>query len=114
MPVPQAKFLKLPYMETGHGMHPFDSSRAVIVGDQMERPKPEPEIFFAAEERALSDCIVIGDDVWGLLLAVGGQRHGAARRSLGLIRILAGGGGHRVPKPEQLPKRLQEIGNRTE
>ena len=87
----------------------------VITADDVERAKPEPDVFLAAAERigvALSDSIVVGDSVWDLL---------GARRAKALgVGLLCGGSGaaeltqagaYRVYKhPADLLDHLAEIG----
>jgi beta-phosphoglucomutase-like phosphatase (HAD superfamily) len=60
----------------------------VVTRDQVERAKPDPDLFLAAAGRlgvSLTGCFVVGDSVWDLLAA---QRAGA----LG-IGLLSGGYG---------------------
>lgn len=87
----------------------------VVTADDVDRAKPEPDVFLAAARRLdmrLSDCIVIGDSVWDLL---------GARRAKALgVGLLCGGygnaeltqaGAYRVYKhPDDLLDHLSEIG----
>jgi HAD superfamily hydrolase (TIGR01549 family) len=87
----------------------------VITGDDVDKAKPHPDVFFAAATRlgmALCDCIVVGDSTWDLL---------AARRAKALgIGLLCGGygeaelvqaGAYRVYKnPADLLDHIGEIG----
>jgi HAD superfamily hydrolase (TIGR01509 family) len=60
----------------------------VITRDQVERAKPDPDLFLAAAQRPgveISNSVVVGDSVWDLL---------AARRVNALgIGLLSGGYG---------------------
>src|SRR5262249_29532348 len=59
---------------------------AIITRDQVERAKPDPDLFLAAAGRLGADIetsVVVGDSVWDLL---------AARRARGLgVGLLSGG-----------------------
>ena len=90
----------------------------VITRDQVERAKPDPDLFLAGAHRLgveISDSVVVGDSVWDLL---------AARRVNALgIGLLSGGygtdeleraGAYRVYEdPEGLLRHLDEVGVRT-
>jgi HAD superfamily hydrolase (TIGR01509 family) len=91
-------------------------SRApVVTADDVDRAKPEPDVFLVAARRlgmALGDCIVVGDSVWDLL---------GARRAKALgVGLLCGGSGeaelaqagaYRVYEhPADLLDHLAEIG----
>jgi HAD superfamily hydrolase (TIGR01509 family) len=89
----------------------------VVTRDQVERAKPDPDLFLAAAERLgadVADSIVVGDSVWDLLAA---QR----ARALG-IGLLSGGygreeleraGAYRVyDDPADLLLHLDEVGVR--
>jgi HAD superfamily hydrolase (TIGR01549 family) len=90
----------------------------VITRDQVERAKPDPDLFLAAAEQlsiGIEDCVVVGDSVWDLL---------AARRVRALgIGLLSGGygrheleraGAYRVYEdPADLLRHLDEVGVRT-
>ncbi|HET8577062.1 MAG TPA: HAD family hydrolase [Methylomirabilota bacterium] len=90
----------------------------VITRDQVERAKPDPDLFLAAAERLgveISASIVVGDSVWDLL---------AARRARALgVGLLSGGygleeleraGAYRVYQdPADLLRHLDEVGVRT-
>lgn len=90
----------------------------VITRDQVERAKPDPDLFLAAAERlgiGISDSVVVGDSVWDLL---------AARRVNALgVGLLSGGygtdeleraGAYRVYEdPADLLRHLDEVGVRT-
>jgi HAD superfamily hydrolase (TIGR01509 family) len=89
----------------------------VITRDQVDRAKPDPDLFLAAAERLsvdISDSIVVGDSVWDLL---------AARRARALgVGLLSGGygqdelqsaGAYRVYQdPADLLNHLDEVGIR--
>jgi HAD superfamily hydrolase (TIGR01509 family) len=93
------------------------SSVPVITRDQVERAKPDPDLFLAAAEKLgvdIGSSIVVGDSVWDLLAA---QR----ARALG-VGLLSGGygqdeleraGAYRVYQdPSDLLKHLDELGVR--
>ena len=94
-----------------------ESSVPIITRDQVERAKPDPDLFLAAAERLglpISDAIVVGDSVWDLL---------AARRARALgVGLLSGGygfdelqnaGAYRVYlDPADLMDHLDEVGVR--
>lgn len=89
----------------------------VITRDQVERAKPDPDLFLAAAEAlgaAIESSVVVGDSIWDLL---------AARRARALgVGLLSGGygreelekaGAYRVyDDPEDLARHLDEIGVR--
>lgn len=89
----------------------------VITRDQVERAKPDPDLFLAAAERLgvpISESVVVGDSVWDLL---------AARRARALgVGVLSGGygqdelesaGAYRVYQdPADLLRHVDEIGVR--
>lgn len=89
----------------------------VVTRDQVERAKPDPDLFLAAAERLGADVersVVIGDSVWDLL---------AARRARALgVGVLSGGygreeleraGAYRVYEdPADLLVHLDELGVR--
>ena len=89
----------------------------IITRDQVERAKPDPDLFLAAAERLNVDIrqsVVVGDSVWDLLAA---QR----ARTLG-IGLLSGGygedelersGAYRVfEDPADMLKHIDEVGGR--
>ena len=90
----------------------------IVTRDQVERAKPDPDLFLAAAAKLsvdIQDCIVVGDSVWDLL---------AARRARALgIGLLSGGygreeleraGAYRVYEdPLDLLRHLDELGIRT-
>jgi HAD superfamily hydrolase (TIGR01509 family) len=90
----------------------------VITRDQVERAKPDPDLFLAAAARLgvdISAAVVVGDSVWDLL---------AARRARALgVGLLSGGygqeeleraGAYRVYQdPADLLRHLDEVGVRT-
>ena len=93
------------------------ASVPVVTRDQVERAKPDPDLFLAAAERLgadVADAVVVGDSVWDLLAA---QR----ARALG-IGLLSGGygreeleraGAYRVYEdPADLLLHLDEVGVR--
>jgi len=89
----------------------------VVTRDQVERAKPDPDLFLTAVERLgadIADAVVVGDSVWDLL---------AARRARALgIGLLSGGygreeleraGAYRVyDDPADLLAHLDEVGVR--
>jgi HAD superfamily hydrolase (TIGR01549 family) len=89
----------------------------VITRDQVDRAKPDPDLFLAAAERlgvVITDSVVVGDSVWDLL---------AARRVNALgVGLLSGGygtdeleraGAYRVYEdPADLLRHLDEVGVR--
>ena len=89
----------------------------VITRDQVQRAKPDPDLFLAAAERlgvSISESVVVGDSVWDLL---------AARRARALgVGLLSGGygqdeleraGAYRVYQdPADLLRHLDEVGVR--
>ena len=93
------------------------ASVPVVTRDQVERAKPDPDLFLAAAERLgadVADAVVVGDSVWDLL---------AARRARALgIGLLSGGygreeleraGAYRVYEdPADLLRHLDEVGVR--
>jgi phosphoglycolate phosphatase-like HAD superfamily hydrolase len=89
----------------------------IITRDQVERAKPDPDLFLAAAERLdvdIRQSVVVGDSVWDLLAA---QR----ARTLG-IGLLSGGygqdeleraGAYRVYQdPFDLLQHVDEVGVR--
>jgi len=93
------------------------SEAPVVTRDQVQRAKPDPDLFLAAAERLgveIGESFVVGDSVWDLL---------AARRAKALgIGLLSGGygreeleraGAYRVYQdPADLLKHLDEVGIR--
>ena len=89
----------------------------VITRDQVQRAKPDPDLFLAAAKRLgvpISESVVVGDSVWDLL---------AARRAKALgVGLLSGGygeeeleraGAYRVYEdPADLLRHLDEVGIR--
>jgi HAD superfamily hydrolase (TIGR01509 family) len=89
----------------------------VVTRDEVQRAKPDPDLFIAAAERigvSIQDSVVVGDSVWDLL---------AARRARALgVGLLSGGygkeeleraGAYRVYQdPADLLGHLDEIGVR--
>ncbi len=90
----------------------------IITRDDVERAKPDPDLFLAAAKRLgrpIEECIVVGDSVWDQL---------AARRARALcVGLLSGGygeeeltraGAYRVYQdPLDLMNHLDEVGVRT-
>jgi HAD superfamily hydrolase (TIGR01509 family) len=89
----------------------------IVTRDQVERAKPDPDLFLAAAERLgvdITESVVVGDSVWDLLAA---QR----ARALG-VGLLSGGygqdelqraGAYRVYEdPADLLSHLDEVGIR--
>lgn len=95
----------------------FDADIPIVTRDQVERAKPDPDLFLAAAARLEADIrasVVVGDSVWDLL---------AARRAGALgVGLLSGGygqdeleraGAYRVYQdPLDLLQHLDEIGIR--
>jgi HAD superfamily hydrolase (TIGR01509 family) len=93
------------------------ASVPVVTRDQVERAKPDPDLFLAAAERLgadITDAVVVGDSIWDLL---------AARRARALgVGLLSGGygreeleraGAYRVyDDPADLLLHLDEVGVR--
>jgi HAD superfamily hydrolase (TIGR01549 family) len=91
----------------------------VITRDQVDRAKPDPDLFLAAADRLgvdIAESVVVGDSVWDLL---------AARRARALgVGFLSGGygreeleraGAYRVYEdPADLLRHLDEVGVRIE
>jgi OsmC subfamily peroxiredoxin/HAD superfamily hydrolase (TIGR01509 family) len=91
----------------------------VVTRDQVQRAKPDPDLFLAAAEQLrvpIAKCIVVGDSVWDLL---------AARRASALgVGLLSGGygreeleraGAYRTyDDPADLLRHLDECGVRPE
>src|SRR5438132_1292551 len=89
----------------------------VITRDQVQRAKPDPDLFLTAAERLgvpIAASVVVGDSVWDLL---------AARRARALgVGLLSGGygqdeleraGAYRVYQdPADLLRHLDEVGAR--
>jgi HAD superfamily hydrolase (TIGR01509 family) len=89
----------------------------VVTRNEVERAKPDPDLFLAASERLgidISNAIVVGDSIWDLL---------AARRARALgVGLLSGGygtdeleraGAYRVYEdPADLLRHLDEVGVR--
>lgn len=89
----------------------------VITRDEVQRAKPDPDLFLAAAKRLgvpISESVVVGDSVWDLL---------AARRARALgVGLLSGGygqdeleraGAYRVYQdPTDLLRHLDEVGVR--
>jgi len=89
-----------------------------VTRDQVERAKPDPDLFLAAADRLgvdVTETVVVGDSVWDLL---------AARRARALgVGLLSGGygldeleraGAYRVYQdPADLLLHLDEIGVRS-
>lgn len=94
-----------------------DSTATIITRDEVERAKPDPDLFLAAAAKlgvAITESVVVGDSVWDLLAA---QR----ARAIG-VGLLSGGygqdeleraGAYRVYQdPADLLRHLDEIGIR--
>ena len=93
------------------------AATVIITRDQVDRAKPDPDLFLAAAERlgvAIGNSVVVGDSVWDLL---------AARRARALgVGVLSGGygqdelaaaGAYRVYEdPLDLLHHLDEVGVR--
>jgi HAD superfamily hydrolase (TIGR01509 family) len=87
----------------------------VVTGDDVERAKPEPDVFLAAATRlsvSLSDCFVVGDSIWDLLAARRAKALGVGLLSGGFGQAeLEGAGAYRVyGDPAGLLERITELG----
>jgi HAD superfamily hydrolase (TIGR01549 family) len=96
----------------------FSSLDHAVTRDDVERAKPDPDLFLAAADRLgipIARCMVVGDSVWDIV---------AARRAGALgVGLLTGGtsrdeleraGALRVYEdPSDLLKRLHELGARS-
>jgi HAD superfamily hydrolase (TIGR01509 family) len=100
------------------GMLDLTGDVPVVTRDQVQRAKPDPDLFVAAARRLgvdVAESVVVGDSVWDLLAA-----HRA--RALG-VGLLSGGygqdeleraGAYRVYQdPADLLRHLDEVGVRT-
>jgi HAD superfamily hydrolase (TIGR01509 family) len=89
----------------------------IITRDQVERAKPDPDLFLAAAERLgvdISASIVVGDSVWDLLAARRAQALGVGLLSGGYgLEELERAGAYRVYQdPADLLRHLDEVGVR--
>ena len=94
------------------------SSTVIVTRDEVERAKPDPDLFIAAAKRLgapIESAVIVGDSIWDML---------AARRARGLgVGLLSGGYGQdeleragavRVYEdPADLLRHLDEIGGRS-
>ena len=94
------------------------ASVVIVTRDEVERAKPDPDLFIAAAERlgtSIESAVIVGDSIWDML---------AARRARGLgVGLLSGGYGQgeleragaiRVYEdPADLLLHLDEIGGRS-
>jgi HAD superfamily hydrolase (TIGR01549 family) len=90
----------------------------VITRDQVERAKPDPDLFLAAAERLnvdITHSVVVGDSVWDLLAARRARALGVGLQSGGYGREeLERAGAYRVYEdPADLLAHLDEVGVRT-
>ena len=90
---------------------------AVITRDQVERAKPDPDLFIAAAAQlgaAMSSSIVVGDSVWDLLAARRANALGVGLLSCGYGQDeLERAGAYRVYQdPADLLRHLDEVGVR--
>jgi phosphoglycolate phosphatase-like HAD superfamily hydrolase len=107
------------------GRHPeIDASLAaldyppgmvVVDRDDVSRAKPEPDLFFACQERlgvAAEDCYVVGDSVWDLLAARRARMFGVGLLSGGYGQDeLLEAGAYRVYRDlAELDAALDELG----
>ncbi len=91
----------------------------VVTRDQVERAKPDPDLFIAAAERLgvpVETAIVVGDSVWDLLAARRARALGVGLLSGGYGQDeLEGAGAYRVYQdPADLLRHLDEVGVRVE
>jgi HAD superfamily hydrolase (TIGR01509 family) len=89
----------------------------IVTRDQVERAKPDPDLFLAAAERLgvdITDSVVVGDSVWDLLAARRAQALGVGLLSGGYGRDeLERAGAYRVYEdPADLLVHLDEVGVR--
>ena len=89
----------------------------VVTRDQVERAKPDPDLFIAAAERLgvpVETAIVVGDSVWDLLAARRARALGVGLLSGGYGQDeLEGAGAYRVYQdPADLLSHLDEVGVR--
>ena len=89
----------------------------VITRDEVQRAKPDPDLFLAAAERLnanIESAVIVGDSIWDML---------AARRARGLgVGLLSGGYGENelersgairvYEDPADLLRHIDEIGGR--
>jgi HAD superfamily hydrolase (TIGR01509 family) len=90
----------------------------VITRDDVERPKPDPDVFLAAAQRLGVPavlCFVVGDSIWDLLAATRARALGIGLLSGGYGREeLEQAGAYRVYEdPADLLDHLDEIGVRS-
>ena len=89
----------------------------LITREEVERAKPDPDLFLAAAERLrvpITDSIVVGDSVWDLLAARRARALGVGLLSGGYGQAeLEGAGAYRVyADPGDLLEHLDEVGVR--
>jgi HAD superfamily hydrolase (TIGR01509 family) len=87
----------------------------VVDGDDVEKAKPEPDVFQACRERlgvAAADCYAVGDAIWDLLAARRAGMLGVGLLSGGYgADELAGAGAYRVYRDAAvLLRSLDELG----
>jgi HAD superfamily hydrolase (TIGR01509 family) len=97
----------------------LDSQGAMITREDVERAKPDPDLFLAAARRLdvpVADCLVVGDSIWDIVAA---RRAGAV--GVGLLtggygrEELESAGALRVYEdPMDLLRHLFELGVRAE
>jgi HAD superfamily hydrolase (TIGR01509 family) len=90
---------------------------SVITRDQVDRAKPDPDLFLAAAQTlgvSITRSIVVGDSVWDLLAARRANALGVGLLSGGYgMDELQGAGAYRVYQdPADLLRRLDEVGVR--
>ena len=89
----------------------------VITRDQVDRAKPDPDLFLAAAEQLgvdITNSVVVGDSVWDLLAARRARALGVGLQSGGYGREeLERAGAYRVYEdPADLLRHLDEVGVR--
>jgi HAD superfamily hydrolase (TIGR01509 family) len=105
---------------TGHhlaGLGVDPQRHVVVTRDQVQRAKPDPDLFIAAAERlgiAVEHSVVIGDSIWDMLAARRAHALGVGLMSGGYgIEELERAGAARVYEdPADLLKHLDEVGGR--
>jgi phosphoglycolate phosphatase-like HAD superfamily hydrolase len=96
----------------------ISSDIPVITRDQVDRAKPDPDLFLAAARGLgvpIHQSIVVGDSVWDLLAARRANALGVGLLSGGYGQDeLSGAGAYRVYQdPADLLRHLDEVGVRT-
>jgi HAD superfamily hydrolase (TIGR01509 family) len=90
----------------------------IVTRDQVDRAKPDPDLFLAAAERLgvdIGSAVVVGDSVWDMLAARRANALGVGLQSGGYGRDeLERAGAYRVYEdPAGLLRHIDEVGVRT-